>query len=114
VVNLGWIGIALLSAIVLGGYTKVVDGTGRGMDLGTLKVGFIAVALRSNLSESLFQSVTAAWIAILNSNDRPSLPVEHAGAEDEDHREQLCFSPLFPGRDSRVEAGGRQWLTVEG
>jgi exopolysaccharide production protein ExoQ len=111
-VNLGWIGIALLSAMVLRGYSKVVDGIRRGMEMGTLKLAYIAAALIANLSESLFQSVMPAWIAlligvtaippILNSNDRPPLPTDHVGEEDEDDREQLWFNPL-PGRDSQVE-----------
>lgn len=121
-VNLGWVGIAFLAAMVIRGYGRVVDGISRGMDMGTLKLAYIAAALMSNLSESLFQSVMPAWIAlligvtalppILGSTDCSSHPAAPAGEEQDDDKEQSWFDPLAED-DSEVVVGRKQWFAAQ-
>jgi exopolysaccharide production protein ExoQ len=101
--NLGWIGIALLTVIVLRGYSRVVGDMRRDRDMSNLKLAYIVAALVFNLTESAFHYVNPVWIMLLFattvapavsiSNDHPPLRIKHAAKDVGDDGAHLWFNP---------------------
>src|SRR2546425_693243 len=63
--NLGGLGVALLSFVMAWGYRNVVGSLHRDPELGRLKLAFFVVALLYNLTEAAFKVMHPVWIIFL-------------------------------------------------
>lgn len=64
--DLGWIGVAMLGALIVSGYRSVVDSVRRNAPEGNLMMAYFAVALVYNFTETaFFQMMTLVWIIFL-------------------------------------------------
>ena len=63
--NLGWLGVALLSFVIAWGYRNVLGALRRNPEAGGLRLAFFVVALVYNLTEAAFRVMHPVWIAFL-------------------------------------------------
>lgn len=63
--NLGWIGIILLSIIMVTGYRKILSGIPHEREISSLRLMFFVVAAVYNLTEAGFRMFSAVWITFL-------------------------------------------------
>ncbi|OLD32160.1 MAG: hypothetical protein AUI49_03885 [Candidatus Rokubacteria bacterium 13_1_40CM_2_68_13] len=63
--NLGWLGVALLSFIIVWGYRNVVDALRRDPETGRLKLAYFGAAVLYNMTEAAFKGTHPVWIAFL-------------------------------------------------
>src|SRR2546426_2166999 len=63
--NLGWVGVALLGFVIVWGYRNVVSALHRDPALGRLRLAFFVVALLYNVTEAAFRMMHPVWIAFL-------------------------------------------------
>lgn len=63
--NLGWIGLGMLGALLVTGYRNVVESLRRNAEEGSLQLGFLVVALVYNVTESAFRMLIPVWILLL-------------------------------------------------
>jgi len=63
--NLGWVGIAMLGAVLLSGYQNVVAAVRRRADGSPLLLAYVFAALIYNVSEAAFKMMSPIWIAFL-------------------------------------------------
>jgi exopolysaccharide production protein ExoQ len=103
-INLGWVGVVLLTNMVLRGYGKLVRAVRERAVMSNLGLVYLAVAVIYNLSESAFRQTDPVWIALLAAITAtraiPTLrhPQPPAVAPDEQElvEDQLWFgSPLL-------------------
>lgn len=64
-INLGWIGVALLSFVMAWGYRNVVGSLRQDPELGRLKLAYFVVAVLYNLTEAAFRAMHPVGIAFL-------------------------------------------------
>jgi O-antigen ligase len=64
-INLGWIGVALLSFVMAWGYRNVVGSLRQDPELGRLRLVYFVVAVLYNLTEAAFRMMHPVWIAFL-------------------------------------------------
>jgi exopolysaccharide production protein ExoQ len=65
--ELGWIGIALLAAIIVTGCRNAVATLHRDPDMGRIRLAYIVVALAYNMTEAGFRMMTLTWFCFLLS-----------------------------------------------
>ena len=65
--ELGWIGILLLAAILLAGYRNSVATLRTNPDVGRIRMAFIAIGLVYNVTEAGFRMMTITWFFFLLS-----------------------------------------------
>jgi exopolysaccharide production protein ExoQ len=63
--NLGWIGVCLLTLVLICGYRRAVKAFGRDPELGSLFVAYIAAAVFYSLTEVGFRMLNPCWIFLL-------------------------------------------------
>jgi O-antigen ligase len=63
--NLGWVGLTLLAAVLVTGYRKVLDAVRRRQDLSSLCLAFFAAAIIYNFTEAAFGMMSPMWIFLL-------------------------------------------------
>jgi O-antigen ligase len=63
--NLGWIGIFLLSVLLIDGYRKIVAAYRKNPHMGSLWLGYLVIALVENLTEAEFRLMCPVWIFLL-------------------------------------------------
>jgi exopolysaccharide production protein ExoQ len=64
--NLGWLGVALLSGIIVWAYPGVVASTlQQDLEMGRLRLAFFVVTLLYNLTEAAFKELHPVWIVFL-------------------------------------------------
>ena len=63
--NLGWIGLALLGAIIVGGYRKIIKGLRDDPETGGLKLALFLICLVYNFTEASFKMQSPVWIFFL-------------------------------------------------
>jgi exopolysaccharide production protein ExoQ len=63
--NLGWIGLALLGAVILRGYRNLMLGLRSNMEMGRLKLAFFTICLVYNFTEATFKMQAPVWIFFL-------------------------------------------------
>ena len=63
--NLGWIGIALLSMLIVTGYRNIMLALKRGEDAASLKLAYFVVGLVYSLSEAGFRMMLPVWFFFL-------------------------------------------------
>jgi exopolysaccharide production protein ExoQ len=63
--NLGWVGLILLGAIIVGGYRKIVKSFRNNPEMGGLKLAFFLICLVYNFTEASFKMQSPVWIFFL-------------------------------------------------
>jgi exopolysaccharide production protein ExoQ len=63
--NLGWIGVTLLAAIIVTGFRKIMAAVGRAPHLGLLLLAYFVVALVYNVTEASFKMMSPLWVTFL-------------------------------------------------
>jgi exopolysaccharide production protein ExoQ len=63
--NLGWVGLALLGTIILGGYRNILRGLRNSPETGGLKLAFFFICLVYNFTEASFKMQSPVWIFFL-------------------------------------------------
>jgi exopolysaccharide production protein ExoQ len=75
-INLGWIGVALLSLILFWGYFRVIRAWRQKRTASDLLLAFFLIALITNISEaSFFREQVAVWLFFLLAITMPEVPV---------------------------------------
>lgn len=83
--NLGWIGLGMLGVLLAAGYRNVVAALRRNPEEGSLRLGFLVVALVYNITESGFRMMIPVWIFLLWAIIRlPESPVDEVVADEEE------------------------------
>jgi O-antigen ligase len=77
--ELGWIGILLLTAILLAGYRNAVAMLRTNPDAGRIRMALIAIGLVYNVTEAGFRMMTITWFFfLLSAVVIPEVAVEEA------------------------------------
>jgi O-antigen ligase len=63
--NLGWVGVALLSFVMAWGYRNVVGSLHRSPELGRLWLAYFVIAVLYNQTDAAFKMMHPVWIAFL-------------------------------------------------
>jgi O-antigen ligase len=63
--NLGWVGITLLSLLLMAGYRNVIAMFGRDRQAGRIRLAFFVVAVVYSFTEAGFKMLTPVWICFL-------------------------------------------------
>lgn len=63
--NLGWVGLILLGAIIVTGYRNLMLGFRSNLEMGRLKLAFFTICLVYNFTEATFKMQSPAWIFFL-------------------------------------------------
>jgi O-antigen ligase len=63
--QLGWIGICLISLVLIGGYRRGVEAFRRDPELGSLSIAYIATVAVYNITEAGFRTMSLSWIFLL-------------------------------------------------
>jgi exopolysaccharide production protein ExoQ len=63
--NLGWIGLILLGAIIVTGYRNLMRGLRGNLEMGRLKLAFFTICLIYNFTEATFKMQSPVWIFFL-------------------------------------------------
>jgi O-antigen ligase len=63
--NLGWVGLILLSTIIVTGYRNLILGLRRNFEMGRLKLAFFTICLIYNFTEATFKMQAPVWIFFL-------------------------------------------------
>jgi len=63
--NLGWIGLILLGAIIVTGYRNLMSGFHSNLEMGRLKLAFFTICLVYNFTEATFKMMSPIWITFL-------------------------------------------------
>lgn len=80
--NLGWVGLILLTLILASTYRKILVGVGREPQVYALIVAYFCVAVIYNYAEGAFKMMTSVWLAFLFSAAASSTFAKaHGGAE---------------------------------
>ena len=104
--NLGWIGVALLGILVATGYRSVIGGYRRAPDFGSLRLAFFLATMITAFTEAAFRMMGPPWIAFLLVT--ASVPVE-AASEGDGSR---CLASFLPERVQEPAAAVRESAPV--
>jgi exopolysaccharide production protein ExoQ len=63
--NLGWVGVALLAAVIVTGYRNVFAAYLRDRTLGSIKIAYFATAVVYSLTEAGFRMMSPVWLGFL-------------------------------------------------
>jgi exopolysaccharide production protein ExoQ len=63
--NLGWVGVTLLSILLLTGYKRVIVALREDPERGSLLLGFFLITLFESLTEAAFRMVSPIWLFFL-------------------------------------------------
>ena len=63
--DLGWVGVGLLSTILIGGYVRAVKAFERNRELGCLMLAYIVTCAFYSITEAGFRILTPSWIFFL-------------------------------------------------
>jgi exopolysaccharide production protein ExoQ len=63
--NLGWVGLLLLGALIITGYRNLMRGLYGNFDIGRLKLIFFTMCLIYNFTEATFKMQSSVWITFL-------------------------------------------------
>jgi exopolysaccharide production protein ExoQ len=73
--NLGFIGVGLLAAVLAGGYRNVIRAFRRDPDMHRLGLAYFVVALVYNFSEAGFRMVTPIWLVLMLALAMSTTPI---------------------------------------
>lgn len=63
--NIGWVGLALLGAVVFRGYRNIISGLQDNLEMSGLKLAFFFICLVYNFTEAAFKIMSPVWITFL-------------------------------------------------
>lgn len=63
--NIGWIGLILLGAIIFAGYRNIMKGLRSSPEMSRLKLAFFLICLVYNFTEAAFKMMSPVWIMFL-------------------------------------------------
>jgi O-antigen ligase len=63
--NLGWVGLAMLAAIMMAGYRDILRSFHQGQDMAKLRLAYFVAALAYSLTEAGFRMMSPIWIFFL-------------------------------------------------
>jgi exopolysaccharide production protein ExoQ len=63
--DLGWVGLCLLSVIIIGGYLRAVRAFRQNSEFGSLALALIVTCAFYNITEAGFRIMTLSWITLL-------------------------------------------------
>jgi O-antigen ligase len=63
--NLGWVGVVLLTGVLVTGYRNAIAAFHRDLETGRLRVAYFVVAVAYNFTESAFGTMNLVWIFCL-------------------------------------------------
>jgi O-antigen ligase len=66
--DLGWIGLGLLAAMIMSGYFRAVDELAWNRDAGRIRLALIAAGMVASMTEAGFAAMTLIWFAFLLAN----------------------------------------------
>lgn len=96
-VNLGWIGVALLTLFLITGYRNIVNAIRRREPLASLRLAFFVVSCVANCTEAGFKMMHPLWVAALVAcSARPSFAfASRRISEHKQKSETLSVAPEF-------------------
>ncbi len=95
--NLGWVGVAMLLALIVTGYRRIIRGFRRDPQVAVLKLAFFVVAIIYNCTEGAFKMMSPVWITFLLA----TLALPQA-------------RPLDAGSDHHILEPYRRWFDLDG
>ena len=63
--NLGWIGVALLGVLIATGYRNVIGAYRRDPDIGSLRIAFFLATIVTGFTEAVFRMMAPLWVVFL-------------------------------------------------
>src|SRR5262249_11582667 len=63
--NLGWVGVALLTVLIWTGYRSVIRIMCQDPEAGRIRLAYLIVAINYNFTEAAFKTMHPVWIAFL-------------------------------------------------
>jgi exopolysaccharide production protein ExoQ len=63
--NLGWVGLALLGAVIFAGYRNIMNGLRSSPEASRLKLAFFLICLIYNFTEASFKMMSPVWLMFL-------------------------------------------------
>jgi exopolysaccharide production protein ExoQ len=69
-VTLGWIGVALLTGLIVTGYRQAMDTYQQDAELGALKIAYLIAVVVSSITEAAFRTPGLTWIVFLLTSMR--------------------------------------------
>lgn len=73
--NIGWVGLFLLSCVVVHSLARILKGLPHSLEMGTLKLSFFVICLVYNFTEAAFKIQSPVWILFLWATmDLPGAP----------------------------------------
>jgi O-antigen ligase len=76
--NIGWVGLALLGAVILRGYRNIIRGLQDNLEMSGLKLAFFFICLVYNFTEAAFKIMSPVWMTFLWATI--AVPVARAAA----------------------------------
>ena len=80
--NLGWVGLALLAAIIVTGYRRNVGILRKDPELGSLKLAYLVAVLVYSMAEAGFRMFSPIWLAFLFSTVTIATPKRREAGND--------------------------------
>jgi O-antigen ligase len=77
--NLGWIGVALLGVLIATGYRNVIRCYRRNPGIGSLGIALFLAAVNTGFTEAAFRMMSPLWIAFLLATTAASVDAAHNG-----------------------------------
>jgi O-antigen ligase len=65
ILNLGWLGLALLALLIITGYRNVISAYRLDPDIGSLKIAYFLAVVINGLTEGIFKMMAPPWIIFL-------------------------------------------------
>jgi hypothetical protein len=108
--NLGWLGLGFMGAMIWTGYRNIQRLLERAPALGRLRLGYFVIALIYNFTEAGFRSTDLIWFVFVLSIMWPPLKVVVPAVAERRRRKKLIpeydsAAELLP-EDVAVHAGG--------
>jgi O-antigen ligase len=77
--NLGWIGVALLGVLIATGYRNVIRSYRRNPGIGSLRIALFLAAVNTGFTEAAFRMMSPLWIAFLLATTAASVDAARNG-----------------------------------
>jgi O-antigen ligase len=99
--NIGWLGLLLLSAFTIAGYRNILRELRRDPEMSRLKLAFFLICLVYNFTEAAFKMMSPVWMLFLwATTEVPIAALTRARSKEVNGR---AF-PVIPGRSWRVSS----------
>jgi O-antigen ligase len=108
--NLGWIGIALLALLLITGYRNIISALRRNVPIASLELAYFLIAVIYSFTEAGFRMLAITWIFLLLAIAAARVPVPETEAETEtETRDQYEDDPDI----DKVALGQNAWADPE-